>query len=259
MDDKGALDFTGKTVVVTGSSRNIGRAIVLDFAERGANVVINTRSNPEEARSVEEEVKQRGGKALVVMGDAGKRETIEEIRKRTEEKFGRVDIYISNAARRLFRTFDETTDEDWHYYLNQQLTASWYMAKIFVPAMRAAGWGRIIHINGPDGWTGMASRIPHSAAKAALRNLTKSLAEELGPFGITVNDVVPGFTNTVRDPVTHPQATREHIAEAVKSTPIRRQPTVEEMSWACLFLCSPRAGGITGAAIHVDGGASMLG
>jgi NAD(P)-dependent dehydrogenase (short-subunit alcohol dehydrogenase family) len=259
MDDNGALDFTGRTVLVTGSSRNIGRVIVLEFASRGANVVINTRSNEDEARGVEEEVKKLGGKALVVMGDASQRATINEMQREIERRFGRVDISISNAARRLYKSFDDLTDEDWHYYLNQQLTASWYLAKAFAPAMRAAGWGRLIHINGPDGWEGMASRMPHSAAKAGLRNLTKSLAEELGPHGITVNDVVPGFQNTVRNPVTHPTVTKDFTEQHVKQIPIRRQPTMEELSWACMFLCSRRSDGITGTAIHVDGGQFMLG
>jgi NAD(P)-dependent dehydrogenase (short-subunit alcohol dehydrogenase family) len=258
MDTRNELDFTGRTVVVTGSSRNIGRAIVLEFAGRGANVVINTRSDEDAARGVEAEVRALGADAVVVMGDAGERTTIDEIRRRAEERFGRVDISISNAARRFQREFDDTTDDDWHYYLNQQLSASWYLAKAFAPGMRAAGWGRLIHVNGPDGWVGGPDRIPHSVAKGGMRNLTKSLARSLGPAGITVNDVVPGFLDTVRDPVTHPQLTPEFTAEAVQRIPIRRLPTMAELAWTCVFLCSPRSDGITGTAIHVDGGQFVL-
>lgn len=255
---QGELDFSGRTVVVTGSSRNIGRAIALEFASRGANVVINTRSKEAEARAVEEEVRCLGAQALVVMGDAGDRSTIEQIKRQAEERFGRVDISISNAARRFLKDFDDTTDDDWHYYLNQQLTASWYLAKAFVPGMRRAGWGRLIHVNGPDGWIGGPDRAPHSAAKAGLHNLTKSLARSLGPSGITVNDVVPGFQDSVRDPITHPQLTPEFTAEAAKRIPIRRLPTMVELAWACAFLCSTRSDGITGTAIHVDGGQFLL-
>jgi len=257
-DERGELDFTGRTVVVTGSSRNIGRAIVLEFARRGANVVINTRRDEQAAVAVADEAAALGAQALVVMGDAGDRATIEAIRQQATERFGRVDISVSNAARRLHRSFAETSDEDWAYHLNQQLTASWCLAKAFVPGMQAAGWGRLIHINGPDGWLGGADRIPHSVAKGGLRNLTKSLASALGPFGITVNDVVPGFQDTVRDPVTHPMLTAELTAEAVKRIPIRRLPTMAEVAWACAFLASPRSGGITGSAIHVDGGQFRL-
>src|SRR5262249_53225773 len=198
------LDFTGKTILVTGSGRNIGRAIILEFAARGANVIINSRTNEAEARSVEHAAQALGAKTLVVMGAAGELTTVEEMRRRAEATFGRVDIYISNAARRLHKTFFETTHEDWHFFLNQQLTASWYLAKAFVPGMIAARWGRIIHVNGPDGYSGGWTRIPHSTAKGALRTLTKSLAAGLGEYGITVNDVNPGFMDTVRDYATHP-------------------------------------------------------
>src|SRR5580704_11224682 len=95
------LDFTGKTILVTGSGRNIGRAIVLDFAARGANVVINVRANTAEAEAVAEEAHRLGAETLVVVGEAGNLDTVEEMKRRAEEQFGRVDIYVSNAARRL--------------------------------------------------------------------------------------------------------------------------------------------------------------
>src|SRR5918995_478194 len=154
------LDFTGKTILVTGSGRNIGRAIVLEFAARGANVIINARTNEQEARGVEKEAQALGAKTLVVMGTAGEVKTVEEMKRRAEETFGRVDIYVSNAARRLHKTFFETSNEDWHFFLNQQLSASWYLAKAFVPGMVEARWGRIIHINGPDGYSGGWDGIP---------------------------------------------------------------------------------------------------
>jgi NAD(P)-dependent dehydrogenase (short-subunit alcohol dehydrogenase family) len=255
----GELDFRGKTILVTGSGRNIGRAIILEFAARGASVIINTRSNIDEARSVEKEAKDLGAETLIVMGAPAELAVVEQMRQKAEERFGRVDMYVSNAARRLFKDFFETTNEDWHAYLNQQLTASWYLAKAFVPGMMDAGWGRILHINGPDGYHGMWTRIPHSSAKGALRTLTKSLAAGLGQFGITVNDVSPGSMNTIRDMETHPQMTPEFIKESEKHIPIRRQPTVEELAWACAFLCSPRSQAITGSVLHVDGGQMRLG
>lgn len=254
------LDFKGKTVLVTGAGRNIGRAIILEFAQRGANVIINARSNTVEADAVAEEAKGFGAETLVVMGDASDLHTVEEMKRRSEETFGRVDIYVSNAARRFHRTFFETSNEDWHYYLNQQLTASWYLAKAFSPAMREAGWGRIIHINGSDGWRGGWNRVPHSVAKGALRTMTKSLAAGLGEYGITVNDLNPGFMNTERDMETHPGKTPEFSAQEARDTvPIKRQPEVEEVAWACIFVCSQRSGAITGSVIHVDGGRGMIG
>src|SRR5258706_16253040 len=212
------LDFTGKTILVTGSGRNIGRAIILEFAARGANVVINSRTNEQEARSVEKEAQALGARTLVVLGAAGDLETIEEMKRRAQDTFGRVDIYVSNAARRLHRSFFDTSNEGWHFFLNQQLTASWYLAKTFVPGMVEARWGRIIHINGPDGYSGGWMRVPHSTAKGALRTLTKSLAAGLGEYGITVNDINPGFMDTVRDYATHPGGTPEFSAERARET-----------------------------------------
>jgi NAD(P)-dependent dehydrogenase (short-subunit alcohol dehydrogenase family) len=253
------LDFHDRTVVVTGSGRNIGRAIVLEFAARGANVVINARSNREETEAVAAEARAFGVEALVVLGDVSEVSIVDEMARAALEQFGRVDISVSNAARRLHTDFFTMTHEDWHRHLNQQLTASWYLAKAFVPGMRDAGWGRLIHINGPDAWHGGHHRLPHSAGKGGLRTFTKGLAAEFGPYGITVNDVIPGFTATVRDPQTHPQINPEFTQATIESqVPIRRQVTPEEIAWSCAWLSSPRTGGVTGAAIPVTGGQWMI-
>jgi 3-oxoacyl-[acyl-carrier protein] reductase len=251
--------LAGKTALVTGSGRNIGRAIVLELAGRGANVIVNTRSNKAEADAVAKEAEALGARSLVVLGEAADKATVERMRTQAEEAFGGVDIYVSNAARRLYKDFFEITDEDWHYYLNQQLTASWYLAKAFVPGMRERGWGRVVHINGEDGWLGGWSRVPHSVGKGGLRTLTKSLAFGLGQYGITVNDLSPGFIDTIRDMDTHPELTEERTEGFLQAIPIRRQPTPEEMAWACAFLCSTRSAAITGAVIHVNGGQWMFG
>lgn len=248
------LDFTGKTLLVTGSGRNIGRAIILEFARRGANVIVNARSNADEARSVEAEAKELGAQALVVMGDAGQPDTVEEITARAGERFGRIDMYVVNAARRLNKDFFEVSNEEWHYHLNQQLSSAWYLAKALAPGMREAGWGRIIHINGNDGIRGGWDRIPHSVGKGGLRTLTLSLASGLGQYGITVNEIYPGFVATARDPQTHPEVTSESTDRRLQRLPLRRQPTPDELAWACAFLCSPRSGAITSSALSLDGG-----
>jgi 3-oxoacyl-[acyl-carrier protein] reductase len=254
------LDFTGKTMLVTGSGRNIGRAIVLEFAKRGANVVINTRSNVDEAEAVAAEARALGAETLIVMGEPADLAVVEEMKAKSEDAFGRVDMYVSNAARRPNKDFWETTNEDWHYYLNQQLTASWYLAKAFAPGMRDAGFGRIIHMNGPDGYRGGWTRAPHSTAKGGLRTLTKSLAAGLGRYGITVNDINPGYTATIRDPETHPfLISEEDVNRTISRIPIGRGTKPDELAFACAFLCSEPAMCITGSIIHVDGGMGMLG
>jgi NAD(P)-dependent dehydrogenase (short-subunit alcohol dehydrogenase family) len=251
--------IAGKTALVTGSGRNIGRAIVLELAGRGANVIVNARSDRAEADAVAKEAEGLGARSLVVMDDVADKATVEQMRIHAEEIFGGVDIYVSNAARRLYKDFFTITDEDWDYHLNQQLRGSWYLAKAFVPGMRDRGWGRVVHINGEDGWLGGWTRVPHSVGKGGLRTLTKSLASGLGQYGITVNDVSPGFIETIRDMETHPEVTPERTKEFLPAIPIRRQPTPEELAWAVVFLCSTRSAAITGAVIHVNGGQWMFG
>jgi 3-oxoacyl-[acyl-carrier protein] reductase len=243
------LGIAGKTALVTGSGRNIGRAIVLELARHGANVIINAHRNEAETSAVAREAERLGVRSLVVMGDASESATVDQIRARAEEAFGGVDIYVSNAARRLHKDFFETTNQDWHYHLNQQLTACWYLARAFVPGMRDRGWGRVVHISGAGGWLGNPMAIPHSTGEGGLLALTKSLAKGLGQYSITVNKISPGVMATTRDPETHPQLTRERTEEIARTIPIGRQPTPEELAWACAFLCSTRSAAITGAVI----------
>jgi 3-oxoacyl-[acyl-carrier protein] reductase len=125
--------------------------------------------------------------------------------------------------------------------------------------MRDRGWGRIVHISGDGGWLGNCMAIPHATGEGGLQSLTKSLAKGLGPYGITVNNISPGVMDTIRDPQTHPQMTTEWTEEIVRKIPIGREPTPEELAWACAFLCSTRSAAITGAVIHVDGGLFMFG
>lgn len=250
------LDFTGKTVLVTGAGRGIGRHIILEFAARGANVIINAPSHEEEARAVEREARELGAQTLVVMGAAGDAVTVEEMKRRAEETFGRVDISVTNAVRRARQTFFEASDEDRHHLVDEHLTASWYLAKALVPGMIEAGWGRIIHINGTDA-AGRAGS-PHTVAADALRAFTKSLATDLGEYGITVNEVDPGATDTTHDDETRPDVPPDFAQRAREMIPIGRRPRPDELAFAVAFLCSDRAGAITGSTLCVDGGQGVL-
>jgi 3-oxoacyl-[acyl-carrier protein] reductase len=251
--------IAGKTALVTGSGRNIGRAIALELAARGANVIVNTRSNQAEAETVAKEAESLGVRSLVVMGDAAEKATVERMRTEAEKAFGGVDIYVSNAARRQDKDFFEVTDEEWHYYRDQQLDASWYLAKALVPSMRDRGWGRVVHITGAGGFVGVWNAIAHSVGEGGLHSMTKCLAQGLGQYGITVNEVSPGFAATTRDKQAQPEITQELSHEIAQTIPIRRQTTPGELAWACAFLCSTRAAAITGVVIHVNGGQWMIG
>jgi 3-oxoacyl-[acyl-carrier protein] reductase len=253
-------DLKSKTALVTGSGRNIGRAIALEFASRGANVIVNSRSNAAEAEAVAAEAREHGVQALVEVGDISKQETIDRIAAHAAEAFGGVDIYVSNAALRPFQSFFDTTVEDWMRIMDIQLNASFRLAKTFTPWMVEQRWGRIIHITGPDAFLGLANRIHNVTAKGGLRALTKCLAIELGPYGITVNDVAPGAIDTVRNEASHPHVTKEGAPEenkreeSISRIPVGRLGTPEDMAYACGFLASPRAGFYTGTVMTCFGG-----
>jgi 3-oxoacyl-[acyl-carrier protein] reductase len=253
-------ELVGKTALVTGSGRNIGRAIVLELAAKGASVVVNTKSNETEAESVAEEARALGASALVAMGDVSREATIEEMQRRAEAAFGRVDIVVSNAALRPYQSFFDMSFEDWSGVLDIQLHASFRLAKAFVPGMVEAKWGRIIHVTGPDAFVGVSHRAHNVSAKGALRALTKSLAIELGPYGITVNDVAPGAINTIRNDASHPHLTKEGApVENARNTivgriPVGRLGEPEDVAYACGVLASPRAAFLTGIVLPCFGG-----
>jgi 3-oxoacyl-[acyl-carrier protein] reductase len=253
-------DVEAKTAVVTGAGRNIGRAIVLEFATRGANVIVNARSNAEEAEAVAREARRHGVRAITVIGDVSKQETVDDIAARAAAEFGGVDISVSNAALRPYQAFFDMDVQAFKAILEVQLVASFRLAKAFVPWMVEQRWGRIIHITGPDAFLGLTHRAHNVTAKGGLRALTKSLAIELGPYGITVNDVAPGAMNTQRNDLSHPKVTQDAEDREARrlsladQIPVRRLGTVDDLAYACGFLASPRAAFYTGTVIACFGG-----
>jgi 3-oxoacyl-[acyl-carrier protein] reductase len=256
-------ELEGKSALVTGAGRNIGRAIILELAAKGADVIVNTRSNEAEAEAVAAEARELGVRALVVVGDISSQETIDRVAARAQAELGAVDIVVSNAAVRPVQSFFDLPVEDWNLILNTQLTASFRLAKTFVPGMVNKGWGRIVHITGPDAFIGITNRAHNVTAKGGLRALTKALAIELGPFGITVNDVAPGNIRVVRDEASHPLVGRDSSGHdrqaAIANIPVGRQGEPDEVAYAVGFLVSPRAGFYTGTAMHCFGGQWNLG
>lgn len=256
-------DLEGKTALVTGAGRNIGRAVVLELAAKGADVIVNVRSNKDEAESVASEARLHGVRAMVGIGDISQQESIDEIAELAADELGGVDIVVSAAALRPVQSFFEMPVEDWHRVLDTQLTASFRLAKAFVPGMVEKKWGRIIHITGPDAFIGITHRAHNVTAKGGLRALTKSLAIELGPFGITVNDVAPGNIRTLKDEASHPivgsAAPAYDRASGIPAIPVGRLGEPEDVAYACGFLASPRAGFYTGTAMHCFGGQWNLG
>lgn len=247
--------FTGRTAIVTGSGRNIGRAIAVALASRGAAVVVNGHRDRSAVDAVVREIQQAGGRALGVMADVSSHEEVADLVRRSVEHFGSVDIAVSNVALRRKQPFLGISLDDWNAVLATNLSAAFYMARNVVPHMRRLRWGRIIHISGFDGFWGQVTERAHNiTAKAGLHGLTKALAREFGPEGITVNSVVPGAIDTERDWSQYTHQTRERIESEI---PVGRYGKVEEVAAACLFLCAETGGFTSGQAIHVNGGHYM--
>ncbi len=150
------------------------------------------------------------------------------------------------------------TPDEWQTYLTMNLSSAFFLAKAFAPDMREAGWGRIIHVGGLDGWGGASHRPHNVTAKAGLHGLTKALATELSPYGITVNTLGTGVFNTTRDPANYPADRGATAKRTMGESLVGRFGEPEEFAFAVAFLASPRAGYITGAALHVNGGMLLV-
>jgi 3-oxoacyl-[acyl-carrier protein] reductase len=258
-----AKDLAGKTALVTGSGRNNGRAIALELAAMGANLIVNSRSNREEADAVVREARALGADALAVIGDVSRGDTIDEIAARAVSEFGGVDITVSNAAIRPYQSFFDMSLEDWQRVLDTQLNTSFRLAKTFSPGMVERRWGRIIHITGRDALIGVPNRAHNVAAKGAIRGLTKALAIELGPYGITVNDVAPGKISHPDRELSHPVVTVDENSgrsegDVLHEIPVGRLGRPEDVAYACGFLASTRADFFTGTLMCCFGGRNMV-
>ncbi len=247
--------LAGRTAVVTGSGRNIGRAIALSLAAQGANVVVNGHSDRAAVDAVADEVEQLGSQALGFMADVSSDAAVAAMVAAAAERFGSVDIVVSNVGIRRKQPFLEITPQQWDEVLRTNLTPAYSLARHTIPLMQGRRWGRIVLISGFDGFWG---QVPHRAhnitAKAGLHGLAMALAREFGPDGITANTVAPGAIDTVRDWSQYTHQTREQL---LKEIPLGRYGHVDEVAAACDLLCSDRGGFISGQVIHVNGGHSM--
>ena len=238
-----------KTAFVTGSGRNIGRAIVLEMARRGCNVVVNGSSDQDSCEAVAEEAPSHGVGAQVAMGDVGQPENIRQIGEMIFQKFDRIDILVNNAAIRPEKPFLEMAAAEWHSVLDVDLHAAFYTCQTFLPQMIENGWGRVINITGMNAIHGYQGRAPVSAAKHGLWGLTKALAKEFGPSGITVNAISPG---PIRSEHTDPEMTR-HIEQQVTRIPVGHLGEPNHIASLCGYLVSNDGGFVSGQMIGCNG------
>lgn len=247
--------FAGRTAIVTGSGRNIGKGIALALARGGANVVVNGHRDADAVDAVVAEITAAGGSAIGVMADVSSHDAVRAMVERAVAAFGAVDIAISNVAYRPKQPFLEISVDDWHRVLETNLSAAFYLARNVIPHMQGRRWGRIIHISGFDGFWGHVTERAHNVAcKAGVHGLAKAIAREFGGEGITANTVAPGAIDTVRDWSQYAHQEKSRIESEI---PAGRFGKIEEVAAACEFLCAERGAFVSGQVIHVNGGHYM--
>jgi len=248
------IDLSGKTALVTGGSRGIGRAIALRLATQGADVAFTYRGNATAAAEAVAVVEALGRRGLAIQGDARAPETADAVVKTALEAFSKIDILVNNAGVTRDDLIMRMTEEAWREVIETNLSGAFWMTKAVTRPMLKARGGRIINITSVSGQAGQMGQANYSSAKAGLIGLTKATARELASRGITANAVAPGFvlTELTQD---LPDALK---AEITARTPLGRFGTPEEIANAVAFLASDEAAYITGQVLAVDGGLVMM-
>ena len=243
-------DLQGRVAIVTGSARNIGRAIAMALAQSGTAVVVNAKSSAADAETVVREILNSGGKATAKIADVGTPAGANDLVAAAIDNFGRLDILVNNAAVRREVEFEKLDYAEWREIVATILDGAYLCAQAALPHMIAAGGGSIVNIGGLSSFTGAARRAHVIAAKAGLVGLTRALAHDLAPHGITVNCVAPGLIDTARrgpEPAHH----------ATHATLVGRRGAPEEIAGVVRFLCGSDARYITGQTLHANGGVFM--
>jgi 3-oxoacyl-[acyl-carrier protein] reductase len=243
MTDRVLLD---KTAFISGSGQNIGRAIAVELAEMGCNIVVNGAHNEEAARITAGLVEAAGAKALVAMGDVGQAADVARIADQALSAFGTVDILVNNAARRPHKPFLEMSDRDWHDVIDVALSGVFYTSRAFLPGMVENGWGRIINFAGMKAIKGYFEGAPISAAKHGVWGITKALSTEFADKGVTANVISPGQ-------IRKETALEDDPARAAR-IPVGFMGQPRDIAAVTCFLASPAARFITGQMIAVNGG-----
>ena len=257
MNQKDKLGLSDRVALVTGGSRGIGRAVVALFASYGAHVVVNYVRDEAAAIETVNMAQAHGVKAAAVQADVSQLDQAEQLLQQTVEQFGRLDFLICNAGIWEGAPVEAISEELWDKTLEVNLKGTWSVCRAAVPLMKQQRFGRIVIVSSTAGQRGEANVSNYAASKGGQISFTKSLAPELGPFGINVNCVAPGWVQTeMTNDALADTATSESIK---KNIPLGRVATPEEIAGPIVFLCSAWANHITGEVLNVNGGSVLCG
>jgi 3-oxoacyl-[acyl-carrier protein] reductase len=251
----GSLGLTGKVAIVTGGSRGIGRAVVDLLSSFGAKVVVNFVRDEQAATETVALARGRGAEAVAIQADVSKLTEAARLVKETLEHFGRIDFLICNAGIWEGAPVESISEELWDRTIAINLKGTWSVCREAVPVMKQQKSGRIVIVSSTAGQRGEANVSNYAASKGAQIAFMKSLSTELGPFGINVNCVAPGWVDT--DMTTAILADKTRIEAIVKEIPKGRVATPDDIAGPVVFLCSTWADHITGSTISVNGGSVL--
>jgi len=248
--------FAGKTAIVTGASRGVGRATALRLAEAGANVVVNYLSQEEAANETVRECEKFGASAIAVQGDVSVWQDAQNLAQKAIEKFGAIDLLVLNAGIWEGAPIEEMSEDLWNRVLNTNLKAAWAMTKACVPSMKKQPSGAIVLVSSTAGQRGEANYSNYAASKGGQISFTKALASELCPK-IRVNCVAPGWIETAMvRPVFEDETYKASVINAI---PLKRMATTDDIALSICFLLSDWSRHITGEILNINGGSVLCG
>jgi 3-oxoacyl-[acyl-carrier protein] reductase len=252
-----SLELKDRVAVVTGGSRGIGRAAIDCFAKLGANVVVNYVRDRKAAEAACSFAEEQGVQGLAVQADISHKGDAQRLIDATIDKLGRVDFLVCNAGIWEGASIDQMTEEVWDRTMDLNLKGTWAACRSAVPHMKKNGFGRIVIVSSTAGQRGEANVSNYAASKGGQISFTKSLAAELGPFGINVNSVAPGWVDTdmCADVFAQP-GYKQSVEEGI---PVGRVATPEDIAWPIVFLCTEWARHINGEVLNVNGGSVLCG